>query len=325
MTAARDEVVFEQRSGDRQLESVPLAHLSLEIGHLYADDFQKGADHLDRHFAAVAPWVRHVLAQHPDQQVSTCFLVDDYFAPSDLKSMVRDPSRVIPALRDAAASNGLTIDYVARESACASYADPRSARPPTEPARILAGKLVADPPPGTYGYRPAPQATGWLPNGERSAGNTEAMSAAPWRPPRQSGVHRHSIFVDVQLWDEDDTGRTWSCAFLAAVWQVLRLGLLREEGRGIASAQAWDGPLPRLWDELPPVVRLSDTAAPFSAFHTMSLLPNRYLPIEHAVRTVLDQLKIESRVTTDIVRQAKASGVRVAQQASDRVGYVFFL
>jgi hypothetical protein len=324
MTAGRDEVVFEQRNADRQLESVPLGHLSLEIGHLHHEDFQKGPDHLNRHFAQVAPWVRHVLDLHRDRPVSTCFLVDDYFAPSDLRSLVRDPSRVIPALRAAAESNGLTIDYVARESACAAYNDPRSAQPPTEPARILVGKLVADPPPGTYGYRPAPQATGWLPNGERSAGTTEAMSAAPWRPPRQSGVHRHSIFMDVQLWDENDSGRTWSCAFLAAVWQVLRLGLLREDGRGVALAQPWDGALPRLWDELPPVVQVSDTKVPFSAFHTMSLLPNRFLPIEHAVRTVLDQLKVESRVVTEIVKQAKSTGVRLPQQVSDRVGYVFF-
>ncbi|GAA1828182.1 SCO2522 family protein [Luedemannella flava] len=329
MTAANDatsvEVVFEQRSAERHLESVPLAHVSVELGHVHHEDFERGADRLNRHFAAVAAQARAVLGQFEAGQVSTCFLVDDYFASGDPRSMIRDPSRVIPALRDAAASHGLTIDYVARESACASYADPGADdRPPIEPARLLAGKLVVDPPPGTYGYRPPPHISGWLSNGQRSGAPSEAMVPDTWQPPRQSGTHRHSIFMDVQLWDEAGGHRTWSCAFLAAVWQALRLGLLRDDGRRVAVAQAWGGALPRVWSELPPVVQLTPDPPPFSAVRTWSVLPRGNQLVEAAVSVVLDQLKVESRVVSDLQRQAKAAGAQLPSSIAARVGYVFF-
>ncbi|MFC7479505.1 hypothetical protein ACFQX7_04870 [Luedemannella flava] len=99
MTAANDatsvEVVFEQRSAERHLESVPLAHVSVELGHVHHEDFERGADRLNRHFAAVAAQARAVLGQFEAGQVSTCFLVDDYFASGDPRSMIRDPSQVI--------------------------------------------------------------------------------------------------------------------------------------------------------------------------------------------------------------------------------------
>src|SRR4051794_40594491 len=180
MTPGDDEapvdVVFEQRDAQ---EPAPMSHLSLELGNLHHDDFAEGVARLDEHFAAVAPWARHVLAQNEGRRVSTCFLVDDYFAPSDPHPVVRDPRRVIPMLCEAAEHNGLTIDYLARESVCVSYRDRGAGPDAMEPARILTGQLVADPPPGTDGFRPVPQVTGWLANGERSpvVTTTEAMSS----------------------------------------------------------------------------------------------------------------------------------------------------
>jgi hypothetical protein len=41
-----------------RIEAVPLSHLSIELGHLYFEDFSQGPDHLRRQFEAVAPWAQ---------------------------------------------------------------------------------------------------------------------------------------------------------------------------------------------------------------------------------------------------------------------------
>ncbi|MGR6999041.1 hypothetical protein ACU686_14340 [Yinghuangia aomiensis] len=44
-----------------------------------------------------------------------------------------------------------------------------------------------------------------------------------WAAPWEVGARRHSIFADVQLWDVKAGMRTWSCPFLASVWQLAHL------------------------------------------------------------------------------------------------------
>ncbi len=111
----------------------------------------------------------------------------------------------------------------------------------------MLGRLVTEPVPGTTGGRPPLTETGWLTNGQRSPSTSrgEAMARrSPWQPPRESARRRHSIFVDVELWDEHDGQRTWSCPMLAAVWQLLRLGLLRDRGRPVVTPRDWTDPVP---------------------------------------------------------------------------------
>ncbi len=314
------EVVFEQAGAMRRVESVPLAQLSVEVGHLYMEDYGAGPDRLRELFDRVAPWVRAARerppgasGRHPAGRVSTCFLVDDYF------SQLRSPQEVVPLVLAAARDSGLDIDYLARESACAN-ADG------TAVAAILEGHLVVDPPPGTTGSRPPTTLTGWLSNGQRSpaVGDYEAMSAPhPWVPPRQNATERHSVFVDVELWDEQDGQRVWSCAFLAAVWQTIRLGLLRHDGRVITRPERWDGPWPQHWHELPPVIQLTDRPAPFSAYRTLSILDVRFLPIELAVRTILDQVAVDPVAAGQVLDRARNEGYDVPAETADRVRYVF--
>ena len=222
--------------------------MSVEIGHLYMEDFVDGEDAVRRTFAAAAPWVR--TAQTPQAvgcdkksvRVSTCFLIDDYF------SRFSSPAAVIPMVLAAAEREGVEIDYLARESACASANG-------ISPATLTLGSLVTEPVPGTTGGRPPLTETGWLTNGQRSPSTArgEAMARrTPWQPPRESARRRHSIFVDVELWDERDGQRTWSCPMLAAVWQLMRLGLLRDQGRPVVTPQDWTDPrFPDSWDDLP--------------------------------------------------------------------------
>lgn len=303
-----------------RIAAVPLSHLSVELGHLYFEDFSRGPEHLRRQFAAVAPWAeaarRIQAASTPGRtpRVSTCFLIDDYFAPT------ASPASVIPQLLAAARDSGLVIDYLARESACVE-ADG------VPLARLVEERIVADPPPGSNGLRPPVSETGWLSNGQRSPASHDGVAMAPaegaWRPPMENAVYRHSVFVDVELWDTRGERRTWSCAFLAAVWQLLRLGLLRDRGRAVALPKRWDGQLPDQWDRLPAVLQLNADAAPFCAYRSLSVLPGRFFATEHAVRTILSQVAVEAAVAQQVVDRARGEHIELPSEMVDRLQYVF--
>lgn len=314
-------VDFHEATAEPRGQEVPLAHLSIELGHLYFEDFDAGPDRLRQLFQQVAPWAAAARAIQaaalPDHRktarVSTCFLIDDYFGPA------RPPAAVIPDLQKAARESGLEIDYLARESACVD-ADG------TPLASLVEDWIVADPPPETTGLRPPASVTGWLCNGQRSpvATAVEAMEPlAGWRPPSQNAATRHSVFVDVELWDELRGKRTWSCAFLAAVWQLLRLGLLRSRGAPVAVPQPWDGDLPDEWADLPAVVQLGQPAAPFCAYRSLSILPGRFLSTEQAVRTILSQIRVNRTADQQAITRAANEKIHLPVQPIDRLEYIF--
>ncbi|WP_198652868.1 SCO2522 family protein [Actinocorallia populi] len=299
-----------------RVERVPRSHLSLELGHLYMEDLLSGPDALRRHFARIRPWAEFVLGRYANRRVSTCFLVDEYF------SRIRKPVELIPELLEAAEREGITLDYVARESACADAGQ-------VSPAALVLERVVPDPPPGTDGTRPPVKETGWLTNSEGMAGTREPREAMAgsrgWSPPRQNDARLHSICVDVQLWDEPDGERRWSCAFLAAVWQLLRLGVLRDEGKAIVTPQRWprEKAYPDEWHDLPPVVQLSERAHPFAAFRTMTVLETRFSDVEAAVRLILGQVAVDPVVIGQIREQAGREGIDVPDELVRRVEHVF--
>ncbi len=310
---------FRESSADLKVESLPLSHASVELGHLYTEDLGGGQAAMRDTFAAVAPWVR--AAEIPraigcgkqPARISTCFLIDDYF------SRFSSPAEVIPMVVSAAESEGVQIDYLARESACAQTRD-------SCPAHLVLGRLVTEPTPGTTGGRPPLTETGWLTNGQRSPNTSrgEAMAKRnPWRPPRESARRRHSIFVDVELWDDHEGHRTWSCPMLAAVWQLIRLGLLRDCGRPVLMPRDWTDPWPDSWDEMPPITRLNRGAAAFTAYTTLSALSPRFLPVELAVRTILSQFAPEEPVLAEVEARAVRDGMRLPVELVDRIRYVF--
>jgi hypothetical protein len=315
VTTADD--VFTEESAVPSMRSVALSHLSLELGHLYVEDFDLGEPRLREHFRTMAPWaeaVRQQVAREVPRgrpRVSTCFLIDDYF------TKFSTPRDVVNSLVGAAAEAGLTIDYVARESGCAR-ADG------IDLATLVQQHLTEEPPEGGTGRRPPTSVSGWLSNGERSpAAIATAMEArSQWRPPRQSAVRHHSIFVDIELWSDGPDGRLWSCPFLAAVWQLQRLGLLRHQGDPIAEPQMVDE-MPSDWDAMPPIVQLNPQAAPMRAYRTFSPLDSRFLPVELAVRTILAQVAIDPLVQENIAARARQEGVTLPAETVDRVSYVF--
>jgi hypothetical protein len=313
------EASFHEARAERKVQALPLSHLSLELGHLYFEDFAAGKAALKQHFQQVAPWAAAARAiferANPGRtaRISTCFLIDDYFGPSSA------PTEVIPDLLAAAKESDLEIDYLARESACAN-ADG------VPVARLVEERIVADPPPDTNGSRPPATETGWLCNGQRSPSGkaSQAMdTTAAWAAPVQNSANRHSIFVDVELWNVGDRGRVWSCAFLASVWQLLRLGMLRYDGMTVAAPKIWDEPLPEDWGRLPAVTQLNPKAAPFSAYRNLSVLPARFLPTEQAVRTILAQVAIDSTIVDQVLNRAHKEGFSVPPEPVDRIDYIF--
>jgi hypothetical protein len=310
---------FLETSADPKPQSLPLSHVSVELGHLYMEDLAGGFAAVRKTFAAVAPWVKAarepkaIGCDKPSVRVSTCFLIDDYFA------RFSSPAEVIPMVVSAAADEGLRIDYLARESACAQSGESRL-------ADLTLGRLVTEPVPGTTGSRPPLTETGWLTNGQRSADSSRAEAMAkrdPWQPPVESARRRHSIFVDVELWDERDGERTWSCPMLAAVWQLVRLGLLRENGRPVLMPQDWAGEWPQSWDELPAITRLHRDAPAFAAYTTLSALSPRFLPVELAVRTILSQFAGDGQVLGEAKTRAARDGMQLPDEIVDRIRYVF--
>ncbi|MFE9442205.1 SCO2522 family protein [Streptomyces sp. NPDC006602] len=323
------ESVFRETSAEPRTEAVPFSHLSLELGHLYMEDFAEGPSRLRRHFAAVRPWAdaaRTVLGPpHSGRRprISTCFLIDDYF------SRLSTPAELIPPLLETAAAAGLTIDYLARESGCAGPLRGDSAhRDRADLAECVLHRLVESPPPGSTGFRQPVSRTGWLSNGRRApAQRTSAAlesTGAVWQPPSETGARGHSVFMDVELWSGHEEERTWSCAFLAAVWQLVRLGLLRDKGRAVLTPTPWDDEkFPADWDALPPVLRLNPRAAPFTAYVTCSVLPTRFLPVEHAVRVILDQVQVEAGAFTQVAERCAAEDFSLPAGVVDRTYYVF--
>jgi hypothetical protein len=312
------EVVYEESVAARGVRSLPLAHLSIELGHLYMEDLVAGPERVRELFAQVRPWAQAAQqrcrdAFGPKARISTCFLLDDYFSP-DL-----DPSEIVPMVLQAANEADLRIDYLARESGCAE-ADGIPL------AELVQDMLIDEPPPGATGGRPLLRETGWLCNGQRSpvGGSAEATERIGWRPPAQNVANPHSIFIDVQLWDEPDRIRRWSCPMLAAVWQLLRLGVLRHLGEPVAVPVRWSPPAPSSWALLPAVMQLTDDAAPFSAYRTYSALPHRFMTNEGAgVRAILTQVSVDDEVTAQLLARARGEQLALPLEITDRIEYTF--
>lgn len=314
------EATFQERSAQPRVEQLPLAHVSIELGHLYMEDYAGGVEQLRRHFREVRPWVAAahervaaMLGPGKRPRISTCFLVDDYF------TRFSTPDQVITQLVEAAGDNGLTIDYVAREAGCAEAGGVR-------PAELVLDRLVADPPPGTDGVWPPPQESGWLTNGDRPPGSSAqpAMTRSTgFHPPAENAKNRHSIFLAVEIFSAEPDGRQWSCPYLASVWQLLRLGMLRYAGRTVAPPEPAGDRLPADWAEMPAILRLNPAAQPFSAYRTLSMLARRFQNIEAAVGVVLSQVAVDEEVQQQVRRRAEAEGFPLPDDLVQRISYVF--
>jgi hypothetical protein len=98
--------------------------------------------------------------------------------------------------------------------------------------------------------------------------------------------------------------------------------MLRHNGEAVALPQQQEGTFPDDWDKIPAVTRLNPTAAPFSAYRTLSILSTRFLPIELAVRTILSQVAIDREVLSQVTARGEKEGIELPLELVDRIGYV---
>lgn len=318
--------VFSEYSAEPKVVSTGLSHLSIELGHLYMEDYAGGRPRLREHFTRVRRWAETAtedvvgLLAGRTARVSTCFLIDDYF------TRFPSPGGVITDVLAAAEEAGVRIDYLAREAACARARSVDGGKL-IEPVRLMVDRLVDEPPPGTNGARPLAKEVGWLCNGERGPSLVaQAMEEPePWRPPREHARNRHSIFLDVEMWDGEEENPTWSCPLLAAVWQLLRLGMLRDEGEVVVAPEPLPPPerMSDDWDELPGVMKVNPKAHPFAAYRSFTILDRRFQNIEHAVGTILGQTRVDREVLELIARRAKGERLELPDELTERLDYLF--
>jgi len=332
------DVSYDEVTQTPKVDSVGLGHLSVETGHLYLDDFADGDRQISRQLEQAAPWLEAATKRvrkrfGRNARISTCFLVDDY-TPSGSTVEQPKPSEVVDIITAAADQAGFKIDYLAREAGCAiacerPYSGPRDK---SALADIVAGLIVEEAAVGANGSRPPTAQTGWLSNGERSPAVSVAMDAPDWRPPEEFGKYRHSVFVDIELWSLDNSQphaeRQYSCSLLSAVWQLLRLGLLRNKGQAVAKPYRFapGEAFPDLWSQLPSITQLTQDAAPFAAYQALSVLPPYYRAAEHAAEIIIDHLRFDGAVLKQTADRARdeASPVTLPDNPVGRMSHLFF-
>ena len=159
------------------------------------------------------------------------------------------------------------------------------------------------------------------------------MEAHTWEAPLEYGRINHSIYVDVEMWrdgaepgaDREDVlnRRQYSCPFLAAVWQLVRLGLLRKDGVPALEVTDFDGTWKSEWSQFPDIMRVNPNAAPFYAYESLSIMPQNFLPIETAVRTIVDHFQVQQDVMAKLDRRAQQENIAVPAVISQRMSHHF--
>lgn len=283
-----------------------MASLSVEIGHLYLGELNDATAQMSIQRAAT--WARPIVERYrkANLPVSITALVDDYF-PTPKGSPT--PQEAESLVRGAAEDADLPIDYLVFERRCA------------ETVEHMIELIQEEPRPGA-GSRGGPRdqftKEGWLSNGDvmrqtyqpkprnplfTSATEDENNTAEIDLEPR----YHHPLFLDQQLWQQQEEGPLWSCPALSAWWQLIRLGALIDEN---------DNP-----SGVPAGTSSRANAPPFPAKRNLTVLDPRFIEVEHAVHTILRQVALPEWQ----VRQLKDSpeDPNPARAHLDRIGYLF--
>ena len=312
-----------------------IADLSVEIGHLYLSDLkfdaisgsemENTADledrppdegesqvvdlesyvtrRLDRGIAAVSPIVNRYRASK--KRVSTAVLIDDYFYRRSSDAELLD--RVVAAIMEYSetAKNGIKLDYIAFEADLA------------DSVRTLINLIAREPPAGAGSRSQAELEYDdrWLGNGQAGRARTVKKTRRLGRveaPPHEESTaepnrRQHSIAMDIELLSLRNGFELWSCPLLAAWWQLVRLGLLRDE-HGEPTMPKRTIALGR------------DQNVPLHAKRTLTALVPEFLEVEAAVQTILRQTALSG----DLRTQLKDSRQEIEPRDHlKRISYVF--
>jgi hypothetical protein len=229
-----------------------------------------------------------------DLTVSRVFLMDDYHnKPMDKRLR---PASVLNDIIRASNEAGQRIDYIAREAA---YVPPAEKAFNDMRAREEGlSEYLEDLPEHLRVIRKgAPEKsnkdgkgeTGWLET--RRPGQDLIIPAMNGGSTLPYSINGTSAYVSVQLYDHSGPkGKiSYSCPFLAAMWQRSRLSHYPAHPDFAVPTECFDGPPDfDTWEQMPALMQLNPNAAPFQAKATISILPPSFIPVENAVKTIRD-------------------------------------
>ena len=289
------------------------AHLSAEVGHLYLHELRSTEGESaqikyveDRMWAsavALGPVIRTYLAHQ--KVVSTSVLIDDYFWTPGAGPSPDDLAELITGWRTRfRQAHGISIDFIVFESSLA------------DTVKTLHRRIVSLPKEGAGSDAiDASALPSWISNGQENRPTSSPTDLAPkmgLSPRQEEGrtlrqtPRPHAVRIDVELYSEKDGKRVWACPLLAAWWQLVRLGMLRDEG---------DVPI------VPPnTIDLSGGDRTLFAKRTLTALNPQFLEIEVAVRTILGQAALPDNWLKTL-RDGREIPGRLGHL--DRIAYVF--
>lgn len=250
------------------------ADLSLEYAHLYLRQVTEETAH--EAVATTKRWVEPLLERYASRGlcVTKAVMIDDYFTRET--HVVEEKTNLI---LDACEQAEFEPDFIVYEGGCAETVERMMARLVPEPRR---GDGSAEGTGSTLREE-------WLSNGKppRAAEAAQdevsllstrpaaALAGSPVSPVHDGSSGPHSLHLDIELFRVNEGERLYACPTLAAWWQLIRLGMLRDRG-GSPTVPART------------IVRNPDV--PFPAQRTLTVLSPRFLEVEHAVRTILGQV-----------------------------------
>lgn len=280
------------------------ADLSIEVGHAYLGELADKPWLPDASAASAAFWIKPIIEALGSRKVSVCLMVDDYFVARG----GIDPADAEVKFAEAFERAGLPLDYVAHEADLADVAADVRAMIQPQPRF---GELAHEQPSGEMNTLKDSAgrwvSSGWVSNGDpvrkqsvdrgfRIAGAATAAVKEYVRP-----EHRTSMALEVQIYKSDKNETEWACPFLAACWQLVRLGALRDEDNQLVFPKR--------------LRRLREDTAPFHAHKTLSLIPSSMLRVEHAVRVILSQLDLDERFRKECEGMEKHRRAQALKQA----------
>ena len=270
--------------------------ISLEVAHIYMSEYSPAL--LEGLALELTEWTLPLYSRlHESSTVEVVILIDDYFAPKDM-----DIEAAGEAIEEVVASSGIPVDRRVLESECVPLAE------------ILAREVIREPREGDGTENRAarsPDDQRWI--RDTDSGSHESVGAivepvSPWAPKRQKSgrdgatdnvqaknSRSHLIDLAVEMFKEGDGrgGEVWSCALLAAAWQMHRLGC----------------PTPGLGDSL-----LSP------ANRTMSVISPRFMIVETAVNRILRNLRLDDPLFRSL---QFGSSMPTNDELVGRIGYLF--
>ena len=269
---------------------IKFSDLSVEIGHLYVSELQLSANatslsdsacelinlRIDSGYAAVLSTINKYRDHR--KSVSTVILIDDYFLPQTAR-ITRE--EIANQIQESCQRSSIPLDYIVYESALA------------DDVAMLHGRLMPFPSDGAGSSKDnASGMSQWLSNGQFGRG-TKPVSTSPRlgrgatrRNQVEDKTHLealgaragyHSLHIDIELYKDERDKRKWACPILAAWWQLVRLGMLRDsEGN-----PCYPGDTVKITAD-----------HPLFAKRTLTALSPEFLAIEAAVRTILAQVSV---------------------------------